>query len=118
MQMYLALHHKHDVEIAEDEESLLQILDENCADITFLDLNYASDEHNGETGFKLAEQVRQKYPNLRVIGIHDGQNSTLENKALKIGLTDLITRPIKNRELMKAINMDLPEPVSLASKVR
>lgn len=105
MQMYLALHHRYNVEIAEDEETLLQILDEDNVDITFLDLNYHSDDHNGDTGIKLAQQVRQKFPNLRIIGIHDGQDSMLENKAQKIGLTDLITRPIKNRQLIKAIEM-------------
>lgn len=105
MQMYLALHHRHDVEIAEDEETLLQILDQDNADITFLDLNYHSNDNNGDTAIKLAQQVRKKYPKLRVVGIHDGQNANLENKAEKIGISNLITRPIKNRQLMKAIGM-------------
>jgi len=105
MQMYLALHLRHEVEIAEDKEALLKILNSDCADVTFLDLNYSSEEHNGESGVKLAQQVRRKYPNLRVIGIHNGHDSSLENKAQKIGLNDLITRPIKNRQLMKALEI-------------
>jgi DNA-binding NtrC family response regulator len=103
MQMYLALHHRHDVEIAEDEDTLLQILDNNNADITFLDLNYASGEHNGETGVKLVRQVREKYPRLKVIGIHNGQDSKLETKALEFGANDFITRPIKNRQLLRVL---------------
>jgi len=103
MQMYLALHRRHEVEIAEDENALIELLDQTRADITFVDLNYATGENNGETGIKLVKQVRRKYPNLRLIGIHDGQNPKLQDKAKKLGIADLITRPIRNRELLKAI---------------
>ena len=105
MQMYLALHHRYDVEIAEDEETLLQILDSNAVDITFVDLNYASGEHNGETGVKLAQHVREKYPKLRVIGIHDGHDNKIEDKAQELGLNSIITRPIKNRQLLKVLEI-------------
>ena len=71
--------------------------------ITFVDLNYASGEHNGETGVKLAQHVREKYPKLRVIGIHDGHDNKIEDKAQELGLNSIITRPIKNRQLLKVL---------------
>lgn len=103
MQMYLALHRRYEVEIAEDENALIELLDQAKTDITFLDLNYSSSDNNSETGIKLAKQVRRKYPHLRLIGIYDGQSPKLRDRAQKLGFADLITRPIRNRELLKAI---------------
>ena len=39
MQMYLALSNHYDVTVAEDEDDLMQLLDRDAADFTFLDLD-------------------------------------------------------------------------------
>ena len=100
MQMYLALCNRHDVEIANGVEDLMKLLEGEEADLTFLDLTREQSDHDG---FVIANKVRQKHPRIKVIGIIDQTDTELQQQARHRGISDVITRPIKNRELLKVI---------------
>ncbi|MBN1998048.1 hypothetical protein JW935_10880 [candidate division KSB1 bacterium] len=100
MQMYLALSNRHDVEIAQDLKDLMLLLEEN-ADLTFLELDSAADKRPDI--LHIAKQVLEKNPKIKVVGICDHKNSVLQKEAADHGIVKILTRPIKNRELLKAI---------------
>ncbi len=100
MQMYLALSNRHDVEIAQDLKDLMLLLEEE-ADLTFLDFDSATDKKPDI--LDVAKQVLKKNPKIKVVGICNQKDSTLQKRAADHGIVRIITRPIKNRELLKAI---------------
>ena len=104
MQMYLALSTHHDVEIAKDVNDLFLLLDQNSAELTFLDLESKIHE-NGRalTGLSLYDRLVKKYPAIRFVGICDRDELVLAEKAIKKGIKKIIKRPIRNRELIEAI---------------
>lgn len=104
MQMYLALSNHYEVSIAEDEDDLMQLLDNNSADFTFLDLDYnnTKDQKNKKR-LEIATLIRQKHPMTKVVGICDCKDKGLSKMAAGHGIQKMVTRPIKNRELLKAI---------------
>ena len=102
MQMYLILHQQHNVEIALDEEDAMRRLDNNNADIVLLDMHYPAKKSKIPKG-NFASKVRKKYPKVRLIGIHNRDDANLNRFAEKLGLK-LLSRPIKSRLLMKAVN--------------
>jgi DNA-binding NtrC family response regulator len=104
MQMYLMLSNMHDVIVARDMEDLLQLLDQINADLTFLDLTVQQEEGEPERNvLDLAGEIRHRHPGTRLIGIYDHGDSTVPQQAHHHGITALISRPIKNRELMQLI---------------
>ena len=98
MQMYLALCRRHDVEIADGVEDLMQLLDGESADLTFVDLSKEID------GLRIANQVSQKHPRVRIVGICDREDKNVQKRAADRGIKEVITRPIKNRDLMDAVD--------------
>ena len=98
MQMYLSLRNQHQVEIASDDEDLLVILEQSRFDITFLDLELLETRND-----KFLEQLKS-FPSLRVVGIYDQENHSMPEQAAKWGIKDLITRPIKHRELLEMVD--------------
>ncbi len=104
MQMYLTLSRQHEVEIAQDMEDLLSLLEEEKADLTFLDLKPNAIESSKEIDvFEIAQKILKKHPQVKVVGICDRDESSLQVKAIKKGISEIITRPIKNRELLEVI---------------
>ncbi len=97
MQMYLTLSNKHKVEVATDEDDLLDILKRRKIDMTFVDL-----QMTGRDG-KLVAKISKLYPFLRVIGIYDHDQKELMQKASALGIRDFIVRPIKHRDLLKLV---------------
>jgi DNA-binding NtrC family response regulator len=105
MQMYLMLSNLHDVVVARDMDDLLQLLDEQSADLTFLDLTVRKDDGGHQwDGLDFASQIRRLFPSLKLVGIYDQGDSTVPEKAEGYGITEFITRPIKNRELLQVID--------------
>jgi DNA-binding NtrC family response regulator len=104
MQMYLMLSNLHDVMVAQDMGDLLQLLDQTEADLTFLDLTVRQDD-GGQSwdSMDIAHKIRHRFPHLKVIGIYDQGDSTVLRRAEDNGITDFITRPIKNRELLQLV---------------
>jgi len=105
MQMYLTLSRKHEVEIAQDMQDLLDLLEEEGADLTFLDLKPNTIETSSDVDvFKVAQKILQKHPRIKVVGICDRDEHTLQSKAIEEGISNVLTRPIRNRELMEIID--------------
>lgn len=103
MQIYLALRRKHDVQVAFDEKDALDILNKRPTDLMLLDLDYPSESSNN-TNQHLALRVRKNYPGVRLIGIHNRDASRLSENARLLGFHDLISRPIKNKQLAQILN--------------
>lgn len=103
MQMYLALSNRHDVQFAQDIEDLMLLLDQSAAELTLIDL--ATKEEGDKTldGIRIAKHIRNKHPNLKLVGICDQEDLKLQKKAIDDGILTLVTRPIKNRELLEKI---------------
>jgi DNA-binding response OmpR family regulator len=102
MQMYLTLSNRHDVVIAQDIEDLLEVLQKNKTDLTFLDLAISHEANEKKLdGIALAAHIRMNHPQTKVVGICDRDDLSLQKKASHIGLGDVITRPIRNRELLE-----------------
>jgi DNA-binding NtrC family response regulator len=104
MQMYLALSHRHNVQIAQDVEDLFQLLEEEAADFTFVDLSSLPErDKNTLDGSALAKRIIKKHPRIKVVGICDADDQKLQQRAANHGISEVITRPIKNRELLGMI---------------
>lgn len=102
MQMYLALSNHYDVTIAESEDDLLQLLDRNSPDYTFLDLETGEANPNRHSRFEIANLIRSKHPDTKVVGICDAKENCVSDAAAH-GINRTVTRPIKNRELLDLI---------------
>ena len=103
MQMYLALSNHYDVEIAQDIDDLLNLIDQANPDFTFFDLTPDKEIAKGADRVAVANQILKKHPKVRLVGICDRSDRTLQKKAVEVGIPKVITRPIKNRELMELI---------------
>lgn len=103
MQIYLALRRKHDVQVASDEKEALDLLDQRPTDLMLLDLDYPS-ELSSSASQHLALHVRKKYPGVRLIGIHNRNASQLSEIARMLGCHDVISRPIKNKQLAQIVH--------------
>ena len=100
MQMYLALSSRHDVRVAQDAEDLFSLLDQAAADMTILDLASAESREPQANGLEIAQKIQTKHPQTKLVGIYDQGNQKLADQAREKGIAELITRPIKNRELL------------------
>jgi DNA-binding NtrC family response regulator len=106
MQMYLALSNKHQVEIAADERELFRLLDRKRTDLMFLDLGPRQESgKRARFGFDLLEKITQKHPDLKVVGICDQNDETSAKEADQRGVRQILTRPIKNRELLQLLEI-------------
>jgi len=103
MQMYLALSNRHDVRVAQDIEELFAMLDQAAADMTILDLASPESVEKSMDGVDIARKIQAKHPQVKLVGICNQGDRILAEKARKGGIEELITRPIKNRELLGLI---------------
>ena len=103
MQMYLALSNHFEVSIAEDEDDLMQQLDRDAADFTFLDLDSGEKKKKSDKSIEIAARIQQKHPQIEVVGICDDRNPQITELAQDMGIKRVVTRPIKNRELLDVI---------------
>ena len=105
MQMYLALSNHFDVSIAEDEDDLMQQLDTSAADYTFLDLDSGEPKRGRKNRtLEIATRLQQKHPKMELVGICDNKDTTITQMAAGLGITRVVTRPIKNREILEALH--------------
>ncbi|RQW08327.1 response regulator [candidate division KSB1 bacterium] len=104
MQMYLALSNHYDVSIAEDEDDLMQLLDSKKADYTFLDLDCGEKKRGHvKKALEIASRIQQKHPKTELVGICDQNDVSITQMAAGIGIKRVVTRPIKNREILDAL---------------
>ncbi len=102
MQMYLALSNHYDVTIADSEDDLLKLLDQSSADYTFLDLDSDEESSDQRRRLEIAHLIRKKHPEIQVVGICN-EKKKLPKEAAALGIVKVVTRPIKNRDLLQAI---------------
>ncbi len=102
MQMYLALSNHYNVEVAFDDNDLMRLLDAESTDITLLELNNAKNSDAGKE-LRTVEKILQKHPQTRVIGICDQVDKQIKKQYSQHGITRVISKPIKNRELFETI---------------
>ncbi len=103
MQMYLALSNHYEVTVAEDEDDLMQLLDQDAADLTFLDLDSGEKKKAQKKSLEIATKIQKKHPKIELVGICDNRNADITQLAAGMGIKRVVTRPIKNRELLDAI---------------
>lgn len=104
MQMYLALSNHYEVSIAEDEDDLMQILETDSTDLTFLDLDCGPEESRKTLKvLELASRIHKKHPKIELVGICNIQDPNVTEMAQGSGIKRMVTRPIKNREILDAI---------------
>ncbi len=103
MQTYLALRTRHSCEIAEDRETVIRLVHEYEPDVIILALKFDTrNDSNGEWEH-LVEELKQIKTAPTLIGISNGENQQLEEKAKEIGLKTIIYRPIQRRKLLEII---------------
>ena len=103
MQMYLALSNHYDVTVAEDEDDLMQLLAQETADLTFLDLDSGEKKKKSKKSKSIATRIQEKHPKIELVGICNDRNPSTTHLAEGMGIKRVVTRPIKNRELLDAI---------------
>lgn len=105
MQMYLALSNHFDVSIAEDEDDLMQLLDTDTADYTFLDLDGGWEKpEQHDRVLAIATRIQQKHPTIELVGICNCKDELVTRRAAGYGIKRVVTRPIKNREVLDVLN--------------
>ena len=107
MQMYLALSNHYNVEVALDDNDLMRLLDAESTDITFMELNCNQENNAGREELRTVKKILQKHPQTRVIGICDQVDQQTRKQYTRNGITRVITKPIKNRELFETIESGL-----------
>jgi len=103
MQMYLALSNHYDVTVAEDEDDLMQLLEHDATDFTFLDLDSGEKKRKKNKSMEIASRIQKEHPKIELVGICDDQNASVTQLAAGLGIKRVVTRPIKNRELLDVI---------------
>ena len=90
--------------IANDEDDLMQLLDTNVADYTFLDLDCGEEKRGRKKkAMEIASRIQQKHPKIELVGICDSHDDKVSQMAAGIGIKRVVTRPIKNREILEAL---------------
>lgn len=104
MQMYLALSNHYEVSIAEDEDDLMNLLDTSLTDFTFLDLDGGQIDGENKKALEIATRIQQKHPKIELVGICDRKDDNVTQMAAGYGIKRVVTRPIKNREILEALD--------------
>lgn len=99
--MYLALSTQFNVEIASDTMDLLSLLDSDKTDFTFLDICSENTDH--PLTADMINQITCKQPTNQIIGLCPEQDENIMQKAARLGIKKVLTKPIKNRELFRLI---------------
>ena len=103
MQLYLALSNFYKVEVALDINDLMRLLALEKTDYTFLDLDEGDNNCVNPEKFELVDKILKKYPKIKVVGLCEHINKTIEKDTILHGINKVLTKPIKNRELYQVI---------------
>ncbi len=103
MQIYLALCDAYKIEIAENIESVMYYLRKMKPEIFVLDYNLEEFDTNGRTSADLVKKIKRKYSQLKVMMVLESEDKELESLVQKFGADGVITKPIKNRNLISHV---------------
>lgn len=90
---------------AKDGETALQIIEESKPDLVLLDLNIPK-----LSGFQILEKIKPKETGLKVLIFSGVATAEDQNRALALGATDCLTKPIAINYLLKEIETHIGKP--------
>lgn len=102
MQAYLALHRRHECEIAEDRQTVMTLAREFSPDVILLAVGFDSHSQNGDWG-ELVRELRQIAPRCRVIAIADNRTDVADSDAQSLGVSGVLRRPLRQQKLLELI---------------
>ena len=83
-------------------DSALQLVKETLPDIIFLDLVLP-----GRNGVELAGEIRQAWPEARVIACTSLDAPSIHQKALQNGIDEIVMKPFTKNQLIQSIENQL-----------
>ena len=111
MRMYLALCDRYRVEIAENEANLMRMIRRKNPKLIFLDAKYSGFINNGKSVCKTIQKIRNKYENLKIVTIMDGDDHKLMNRVREFGSDSVLLRPINESKVVQSVK-DLLVPMA------
>lgn len=103
MRMYLALCDRYRVEIAENEAILMRMIRRKNPKLIFLDAKYSGFINNGKSVCKTIRKIRNKYEDLKIITILDGEDLRLLNRVREYGSDGVLLRPINESKVIQSV---------------
>jgi two-component system capsular synthesis sensor histidine kinase RcsC len=94
-------HSGFDVRVASSGEEALELLNEQSAEITFLDLNLP-----GIKGDKLCREILSKWPDTKMVAITGDLRGFGEQECKDAGFSHVLMKPIELKDLLEAANTD------------
>ena len=111
MRMYLALCDRYRVEIAENEAILMRMIRRKNPKLVLLDAKYSGFINNGKSVCKTIQKIRNKYEDLKIITIMDGDDRKLMNRVREFGSDSVLLRPINESKVVQSVR-DLLVPMA------
>ncbi|MDZ7345113.1 MAG: hypothetical protein ONA90_11440 [candidate division KSB1 bacterium] len=111
MRMYLALCSRYQIEIAENELSLMRLLRRKKPHLLLLDAHYSRFNHNGKSVTRMVEKIKRKYHHLPVLTIINGEDERLGSTLQQRGADGWIPRRIQVDDLLRRVD-NLLQPAS------
>jgi AmiR/NasT family two-component response regulator len=100
MQAYLALHRRHQCEIAEDRQTVVTLAKEFKPDVILLAMGFDCHSQNGDWE-DLVQELRQIAPGCRLVAISDFDLD--KSVAQQLGVTGVLRRPLRQQKLLELI---------------
>jgi CheY-like chemotaxis protein len=94
-------HSGYDVRVASTGEEALELLAEQSAEITFLDLNLP-----GIKGDQLCGKILAKWPTTKMVAITGDLGGFGEQECKDAGFSHVLIKPIHLKDLLEAANLD------------
>ena len=92
---------------AENPQVAQILLKENDISLILLDMNYALDTSSGEEGLAFLKWLQSMQTSIPRIAMTAWSNTDLVVKAMKLGATDFIEKPWRNKQLLHVIEQQL-----------
>lgn len=92
---------------AENPQVAQILLKENDISLILLDMNYALDTSSGEEGLAFLKWLQSVQTSIPRIAMTAWSNTDLVVKAMKLGATDFIEKPWRNKQLLHVIEQQL-----------
>ncbi|MDO6428523.1 sigma-54 dependent transcriptional regulator [Thalassotalea sp. 1_MG-2023] len=99
--------HGYSVKEADSPQQAQVSLKEHDIALILLDMNFNLDTTSGDEGLQFLNWMQQSNINLPVIAMTAWSNVDLVVQAMRLGATDFIDKPWKNRQLLNAIKQQL-----------
>jgi len=99
--------HGYTVIEADNPQVAQVLLTQHNIALTLLDMNFTLDTTSGEEGLDFLSWYQGRDFNLPIIAMTAWSNVDLVVKAMKLGVSDFIEKPWKNRQLLHIIEQQL-----------